>query len=121
MTVDHVFGSTTVDERPERVVTLGLIDQDAVLALRIVPVGASKFGDRYPGGVRPWARAAVGDEPLPELIDQVDGIPFEQVAALEPDLILALYAGLDQNEYDLLTEIAPTVAAAPGNPDFGIT
>ncbi len=36
--VTHQYGTTVVEETPERVVTLGPTDQDAVLALGTVPV-----------------------------------------------------------------------------------
>src|SRR5699024_12266049 len=49
-----------------------------------------------------------GDQPA--LFDETDGIDFEAVANTTPDVILAAYSGLTQEDYDLLTEIAPTVA-----------
>jgi len=45
---------------------------------------------------------------------------IEWVAALEPDLIIASYFGdLTQAEYDLLSQIAPTITAPPGYPQWG--
>ncbi len=44
------------------------------------------------------------------LFDETDGIDFEAVAATEPDVILASYSGLTQDEYDTLEKIAPVVA-----------
>jgi iron complex transport system substrate-binding protein len=38
-----------------------------------------------------------------------DGIDYEAVAAARPDLILAIYEGIDQPTYDRLSKIAPTV------------
>src|SRR5690606_23453147 len=39
-----------------------------------------------------------------------DGIDFEAVADTQPDVILASYSGLTQEEYDTLSKIAPVVA-----------
>jgi iron complex transport system substrate-binding protein len=39
---------------------------------------------------------------------------------LRPDLILALYSGLTQEQYNLLTKIAPTVAQPADYVDYGI-
>jgi ABC-type cobalamin/Fe3+-siderophores transport system ATPase subunit len=47
-------------------------------------------------------------------------INFEKLSALKPDLILALYAGVTQEQYDLLTQIAPTVAQPAAYVDYGI-
>ena len=46
MTIQHKYGSTTIEQPPERVVVVGLRDQDALLALGIVPVATTEwFGD----------------------------------------------------------------------------
>ena len=37
-----------------------------------------------------------------------NGVDFEAVLALQPDLILALYSGITQAEYEQLSAIAPT-------------
>ena len=42
VTVEHTFGSTTVEEEPERVVVLGWNAQDVVYALGETPVGMPK-------------------------------------------------------------------------------
>jgi iron complex transport system substrate-binding protein len=44
------------------------------------------------------------------LFDETDGIDFEAVADTQPDVILAAYSGLTQEEYDTLSKIAPVVA-----------
>lgn len=35
---------------------------------------------------------------------------FEQIANLEPDLIVGVWSGMEEDEYKLLAEIAPTIA-----------
>lgn len=119
LTVEHAFGATTIDERPERVVTVGLTDHDAVLALGVAPVGVTDwFGDQ-PHATWPWAREALGDAE-PEIVGDATALNYESIAALQPDVILALYAGLTDADYDTLSGIAPTVAAPEGVIDYGI-
>lgn len=121
VTVEHKYGSTTIEESPRRVVTVGYTDQDALLALGLAPVGTMKWADGdLPGAIGEWARGHLGDSPLPEVLDDSAGVPFERVAALQPDLVLGLYAGLSQNDYDTLSRIAPTVVGTDHYPDYGI-
>lgn len=40
VTVEHKYGTTEIPAEPQRIVTLGLSDRDAVLALGKKPVGA---------------------------------------------------------------------------------
>jgi iron complex transport system substrate-binding protein len=84
------------------------------LALGIVPVGfpAATWGDDDGDGVLPWVEdrlAELGTD-TPVLFDETDSIDFEAVADTNPDVILAAYSGLTQEEYDTLSQIAPVVA-----------
>jgi iron complex transport system substrate-binding protein len=119
VTIQHKYGSTEIVERPERIVTVGLTDHDALLALGIVPVGTTKWFGDYPGAVWPWAQEKLGDM-IPEVVGDASTINFEKITALQPDLILALYSGVTQEQYELLTQIAPTVAQPAGYVDYGI-
>ncbi len=118
VTIEHALGSTTIPAPPQRVVTIGWSDQDAVLALGVQPVGTTEWFNEQPGAIFPWATAAASG-PTPEIVSNAGEINFEQVAALRPDLILALYEGLDQSEYDTLSKIAPTVAHSAQYDAFG--
>ncbi len=120
VTIPHRFGETTVEARPERVVTVGLTDQDPLLALGVVPVGTNEWFGDHPGSIWPWARDLVGDAPLPEPVGGAGVINFERISALDPDVILALYSGVTADEYDNLAQIAPTIAPPEGYVDFGI-
>ena len=108
----HNFGETTIPAKPERIATIGWMSQDVVLALGQVPVGMplqSWGGDE--NGLLPWVATAVaglGGE-LPARYDDT-AIPFEEILALEPDLILAPYSALTGQEYERLSQIAPVVA-----------
>ena len=118
VTLEHKYGSTTISAQPVRIVTVGLTDHDALLALGIVPVGTSEWFGGYPGSVWPWAQDKLGDV-IPEAVGG-ESINFEKIASLQPDLILALYAGVTQEEYDILSQIAPTVAQPGDYVDYGI-
>ncbi|HWJ82553.1 MAG TPA: ABC transporter substrate-binding protein [Nocardioides sp.] len=113
VTIEHAFGETTIPSEPTRVVSVGSSDQDHLLALGVVPVGIQKvtWGGNA-GGTTPWFDAALEElgAETPTLLDQTDDIPVDEVAALEPDLILATLSGITQQQYDKLSRIAPVVA-----------
>jgi iron complex transport system substrate-binding protein len=109
--IAHIYGETTFESVPQRVVTVSWINQDAVIALGTIPVGmpfVTWGGDGE--GYLPWTRAAIGDATPPALYDDTSGIPFEQIVELQPDAIIGTYSGMTQDEYDTLSAIAPTVA-----------
>ena len=108
VTVKHAFGETKVPGPPQRVVSAGLTEQDDLLAVGVVPIAVTNwFGDQ-PFGVWPWAQPKLG-RAQPEVLDLGGGIQIDRIAALKPDLIVATNAGVDQETYDKLTEIAPTI------------
>ncbi|WP_104107648.1 iron-siderophore ABC transporter substrate-binding protein [Nocardioides sp. 616] len=114
LTIEHALGTTTVPEKPERVAAVNWANHEVPLALGVVPVGmaAANFGDDDGDGLLPWVTEKLDelDAETPVLFDETDGIDFEAVADTDPDLILAAYSGLTQEDYDTLTEIAPVVA-----------
>ncbi|MGH8908248.1 MAG: ABC transporter substrate-binding protein, partial [Egibacteraceae bacterium] len=119
VTIEHKHGSTTIPAQPERVVVVGQTDQEPLLALGVVPVATAKYVADHPGAIHPWARGELGDAPIPEVLDFAGGIPFERIAALRPDLILAVHSYLERADYDTLAQIAPTVAQPKGFIDAG--
>jgi iron-siderophore transport system substrate-binding protein len=119
VTIEHRYGSTTIEKAPERVVVAGLREQDALLALGVVPVGTTEWYGEHPGAIFPWAKEALGDAPEPEVLDFTDGLEFERIAGLRPDLIVAVYSGLTKKDYETLSKIAPTIAQPPGQVDWG--
>jgi iron complex transport system substrate-binding protein len=118
-TIEHKYGRTAISKAPSRVVSVGLVEQDALLALGIVPVATSKWFGEAPGMVFPWATDALGDAEPPTVLDPTNGIPVEKVAALQPDLIIGIYSGMTEQEYQLLSKIAPTVAQSAEYVDYG--
>lgn len=114
ITIEHALGTTTLEEKPERVATVQWANHEVPLALGVVPVGmaAANFGDEDGDGLLPWVKEKLDelDAETPVLFDETDGIDFEAVADTDPDVILASYSGLTQEDYDTLSEIAPVVA-----------
>jgi iron complex transport system substrate-binding protein len=111
VSIDHVYGTTVIEAQPVRVVTLGWSTQDEVIDLGVIPVAIPRNdwgGDA--DGFLPWTRAAIGDAELPVILDTNTEIPFEQILGVKPDVILAPYSGITEDEYKTLSAIAPTVA-----------
>ncbi|WP_051790920.1 iron-siderophore ABC transporter substrate-binding protein [Amycolatopsis jejuensis] len=120
VSIEHKYGSTKVEKAPQRVVTVGLTEQDALLALGVVPVGVTEWLGLYPGAIGPWAKDKLGSAPLPTVLKDTDGPQFEKIAALKPDLIIGLYSALTQEQYNTLSKIAPTIAPPKRYNDYGI-
>ena len=117
-TIEHKYGSTEISGTPRRIVTVGFTDQDPVLALEETPAGIREWYGDYPNATWPWAQDELG-EAEPEVIPSTE-LDFEQIAAIEPDLLLGLNSGLTQQQYDTLSDIAPTIAQPGDYPDFGV-
>lgn len=118
ISIEHAFGTTEVPVEVSRVATIGwAANQDALLTLGIMPVGFEKqtWGVEDGSGMLPWTKSKVDElvaagAEQPALFDATDGVDFEAVNSSAPDVILATYSGLNQEQYDKLTKIAPTVA-----------
>lgn len=116
--IEHVHGTTTIEAEPERVVSVGFTDQDTLLALGVTPVGIRDWYGDQPQAVWPWATDELGDAE-PTVLSSAE-LDFEAVAALEPDLIVGLSSGMTASDYELLSQIAPTVAQSAEFPDYGM-
>lgn len=114
--ISHKYGSTEILAEPKRIAAVGLTEQDVVLALGLTPVGTREwFGDR-PGALWPWAADLTGGV-IPEVLGYE--LSYEKIAALRPDLILAVAWGVTDAEYPKLARIAPTVAQSGDHVDGG--
>jgi iron complex transport system substrate-binding protein len=118
VSVEHKYGTTEVKAEPKRIVTLGLSDQDAVLALGAKPVGAVDWFKERPYGVWPWTKDLWGTD-APEIVGERDAVNLEKILNLKPDLILALYSGMTEEQYGELSKIAPTVGQPKDFDDYG--
>lgn len=115
VTFEHIYGTTTIESAPERIATWGWGVTDAVLALGIVPVAVSSMD--YGGGdnrITPWVEEAIadlgGEEPV--ILDSATyELSIEELLATDPDVLIASYSGLTQEEYDAVTNAGIPVVA----------
>lgn len=121
VTIKNKYGDTVVKQAPKRIVTVGLVEQDALLALGVVPVATTEWFGQKPGALFPWAKAKLGSGAVPQVLSDKDGLQFEKIAELRPDLIIGLYSGMTADDYQKLSAIAPTVAQPAGVPDYGVS
>jgi iron complex transport system substrate-binding protein len=120
VSIENKFGTTEIPEQPERIVTVGYHEQDWLYALGIAPVAVREWYGGYEYATWPWAEAArqaVGAEP--EVLSNTE-LNFEQIAALDPDLIIATWSGITEEDYGLLSQIAPTLAQSGDWADYGM-
>lgn len=112
--IQHAFGETVIASKPERVATIAWGNQDVPLALGVVPVGVSEanYGVLDGNNLLPWTldkfKELGVEEPV--VFKDTDGLDYEAISDIQPDVILAAYSGITQEEYDLLSQIAPVVA-----------
>ena len=119
-TVQHGYGSTTLTEFPQRVISLGYNEQDALLALGVFPIAVRHWFGEDPHAVFPWAQDELGDA-RPEVLRMPFGeLDFEKIAALKPDFISGTYSGMTEDEYNTLSRIAPTLAQSGDYINFGM-
>ena len=98
--VEHRYGTTTVPAPPQRIVALGQTDLDPVAALGAVPIAVGSFiGSSY-SPLRPWNSDRLPAEPT---LLNMQEIEFEKLAALQPDLILAVMSGITKGDYGKLS------------------
>ncbi len=115
VTIEHAHGETTIPAEPKRIVTWGWSNEDVVIALGVTPVGmpfqAYGGGDN---GIHEWVEDALeaSGAATPTILEAGGEPPVEQIAALDPDIIIAAYSGITEDQYALLSGIAPTVAYA---------
>lgn len=109
VTVSTTTGKTTIEKKPERIVTLGNPAFEDVIALGSDPVGASVTGiDGLPYLEDHAEDKAIDDK----LADVYSGeVDYEAIANLNPDLIVApAWPQFVKDEVvDKLNEIAPTL------------
>jgi iron complex transport system substrate-binding protein len=117
VTVTHFFGETKIQAPPKRVVSAGLTEQDDLLALGVVPIAVTNWWGDQPFAVWPWAQPKLGPA-QPAVLSLDNGLDFDKIAALKPDLIVATNAGVDKDTYNRLSSIAPTIPQSDDHPFF---
>jgi iron complex transport system substrate-binding protein len=117
--VTHQFGTTTVEAAPERVVSLGWADADALLALGVVPVGVLDWFQAWPEGVGPWAKDRLNGA-KPQVLKGPE-INFDAVAGLRPDLVTFTKSDNVKATWEQLEKLAPTLSGPAGTQPYGTT
>jgi iron complex transport system substrate-binding protein len=114
VTITSALGDAVIESKPERVATWGWSTQDAVLALGVVPVAMPAYPYGGVDGVLPWDAEAIkalgGQTPTLLKGGESGEVNVEEFVAARPDVILAPYSGLTQEEFDALSKVAPVVA-----------
>ncbi|GAA2251148.1 iron-siderophore ABC transporter substrate-binding protein [Streptomyces amakusaensis] len=113
VSIKSALGTAKIPAQPKRVVTLGQGSAETAIALGHTPVGIESYewgADKT--GYLPWIHEAVTKkgEKLPKQFAGGEEIDAEAIMELDPDLILAPWSGITQKQYDVLKDIAPTVA-----------
>lgn len=114
ITIQHAFGETVIEEKPNNIASIGWGNQDVALALSVVPIGVSQanYGVAEGEDLLPWTAEKFSELGVdsPNVFKDTDGLDYEAISDAKPDVILAAYSGITQEEYDLLSQIAPVVA-----------
>ncbi|WP_119396277.1 iron-siderophore ABC transporter substrate-binding protein [Salinibius halmophilus] len=116
ITIEHKFGTTVIEEQPERVVSVDYNGADNILALGVQPVAIRYWYGDYEEVVWPWAHEVLTTEP--EILK--GDLNFEQIANTNPDVIIAIWSGIDADAYEQLSKIAPVVAVPEGMGDYAM-
>lgn len=117
VTIEHKYGETVIESEPTRVVSVGFGEHDGLLALGVIPVAVRDWYGEQPFATWPWAQDELGDaEPVVLASDEAN---FEQIAALDPDLILGISSGMTDEQFATLSAIAPTIAQPGEYIDYG--
>jgi iron complex transport system substrate-binding protein len=116
LTIEHKFGETTIPAKPSRVASVDYGGQDNLLALGVQPIVMRYWWGEHPYGVWKWAEPYFKSEPV-LLKGDMD---FEAIAAEKPDVIIALYSGIDEVAYNKLSLIAPVIAVPAGIGDYNL-
>lgn len=114
LSIETKFGSSVIEAPPERVASIDYAGADDLLALGVQPVAIRYWYGDYERVVWPWADPLLGELPVVLRGD----LDFEAIAVAKPDVIVALWSGIDAEAYDKLSRIAPVVAVPPGVGDY---
>lgn len=107
VTFTSPWGDSTLEARPERIAAVGYKDTDIVASMGETPVIVPENTVRQ----ETWTLDALSKDPAVTFEYTENGMPpMEELAAAEPDLIIASQLDL-KDVYDQLSDIAPVIAA----------
>jgi iron complex transport system substrate-binding protein len=90
----------------------------------VKPIAVTDWYGDYEFATWEWAQDELGDWE-PEVLNKgtftgTADYDFERIAGLRPDLIIALYTDMSEQQYETLSAIAPTIAPSADYPEFGM-
>jgi iron complex transport system substrate-binding protein len=106
VTVDHARGSSTIEEKPERIVVMHEAGVDPVLSLGLEPV--AMFEIQGGDDSMPWLKGKIDWPEDASLTAERTANP-EAVAKYDPDLIIVGDVYADNATWHELEDIAPTL------------
>jgi iron complex transport system substrate-binding protein len=109
LTLESAYGETTLEERPERIAVVSPtgIDVEILATLGVTPVLASDVIERAA-----WTLDALpGEIESTFPADHPGAVPWETVAAADPDLIVVFGKDMDA-EWDQASAIAPVLTVS---------
>ncbi|WP_312777536.1 ABC transporter substrate-binding protein [Corynebacterium variabile] len=112
VTISHVYGEDTYPTNPETVVAIGTA-VDNLLALGITPDAIVERPDDKDAA---WKNDQLEDVERIPLSDQ--NVPLEEIAALEPDLIVGDLYRIPEEAYDALKGVSPVLPGIDQTADW---
>jgi iron complex transport system substrate-binding protein len=109
VTIEGAEGTAVIPAAPKRVVSVGFQrDIDEAVSLGVTPVAVTPASN-FPSGLPPWVEAKL-DGAAPKQLPVGDSLPYEQIAAEKPDLILGTDSYSLADDFANLSAIAPTLS-----------
>ncbi len=120
--IAHIYGETVLSSVPEKVVSVGWSEHETVLALGVVPVAVRDYWNHndMPFATGSWVPDMVREKLMAaEPVVLSNELDFEAIAALAPDVIVGVTSNMTEEEYNILAQIAPTIAQSGEYVNFG--
>ncbi len=123
--IAHKYGETVLSSVPEKVVSVGWSEHETLLALGVVPIAVRAWSEDMPLEFLPYSTGPWVPEKLRDKLNEAEPVlllgelDFEAIAALAPDVIVGITSGMTKEEYNILAQIAPTVAQPGEYLDYG--
>lgn len=108
--VNTSMGQVTIDGTPERIVTLGTQWTDVALAFGVTPVAYLDNVELLTKEPTPWVGERLASS---QSVDPARDVA-SQVASVDPQLILSTNFGEQQETYEKLNKLAPTIPSITG-------
>lgn len=109
----HAFGEVIIKEKPKKIVTIGVSNEDVILALNEIPVGISKVNYNEKEKILPWVKDKYNslnvDEQNIVVFDDINKIDYNKITKIKPDIIIATYSEINFKEYKKLLRISPVI------------